>query len=351
VIQPSPFCNLDCDYCYLPSRSETHRMSGETLRSVVSGIFATDLVRESLTFVWHAGEPMAVPIEWYRSAFDLIQSEAPPGLKSSIRSTSNRTLIDAKWCDFIKETGICLGLSVDGPGERSIMPTGRPAREKGPASAPCAGWNFCGRTGSTSTSSRSSPVSWLDHADEIYDFFTGNGIVRFGFNIEEQEGIHTTSSLGIGTNVRVRSVFPPDVRDARKPAGGAVRVTRIRFCASDGSSATARPPGQESVYENEPVRPFGILSVDWQGNFSTFSPEMLGLSTAEYGTFAFGSFRDGGSETALSNQHFLASHERHPAGVKSAAGNAVFFIFAEGALQQVFRTDPLTPPKPPTAGT
>ena len=34
-------------------------MSETTLRSVVKGIFGTDLARESLTFVWHAGEPMA----------------------------------------------------------------------------------------------------------------------------------------------------------------------------------------------------------------------------------------------------------------------------------------------------
>ena len=35
----------------------------------------------------------------------------------------------------------------------------------------------------------------LDHADEIYDFFFNNGIVRFGFNIEEQEGRRRTSIL------------------------------------------------------------------------------------------------------------------------------------------------------------
>ena len=34
VIQPSPFCNIDCDYCYLPDRTSTQRMEFDTLRKV-----------------------------------------------------------------------------------------------------------------------------------------------------------------------------------------------------------------------------------------------------------------------------------------------------------------------------
>ena len=32
VIQPTPFCNLDCDYCYLPQRSDTRKISPVTLK-------------------------------------------------------------------------------------------------------------------------------------------------------------------------------------------------------------------------------------------------------------------------------------------------------------------------------
>jgi len=27
ILQPSPFCNIDCDYCYLAERSSTKKMS------------------------------------------------------------------------------------------------------------------------------------------------------------------------------------------------------------------------------------------------------------------------------------------------------------------------------------
>ena len=34
VIQPSPFCNINCDYCYLPHRTSTRRMEFDTLQTV-----------------------------------------------------------------------------------------------------------------------------------------------------------------------------------------------------------------------------------------------------------------------------------------------------------------------------
>ena len=41
-------------------------------------------------------------------------------------------------------------------------------------------------------------------------------------------------------------------------------------------------------YFNEQVRPFGILNVDCDGNYSTYSPELLGMNVFPYGSFSFG---------------------------------------------------------------
>ena len=39
VIQPTPFCNIDCSYCYLPSRQSTVQMAPEVLdRHVRAGV-------------------------------------------------------------------------------------------------------------------------------------------------------------------------------------------------------------------------------------------------------------------------------------------------------------------------
>ena len=37
--------------------------------------------------------------------------------------------------------------------------------------------------------------------------------------------------------------------------------------------------------QNELNRPFSILSVDWEGNFSTFDPELLSVASDRYGSF------------------------------------------------------------------
>lgn len=327
VIQPSPFCNINCDYCYLPSRSETHRMGEETLRAVVKGIFATDLVRESLTFVWHAGEPMAVPIAWYRKAFEIIREEAPAELKIIHSFQSNGTLIDDKWCAFVKETGICLGLSIDGPAH--IHDAHRKTRQgKGTHERAMHGVELLRSHGIDFHVIAVVTQDSLDHADEIFDFFMDAGIVRFGFNIEEQEGIHTRSSLDPGQNDRVAAFFRT-MFERQKAAGGAVRIREFDF-ALNRILCNRKAAAEEFVYENEQVRPFGILSIDWQGNFSTFSPEMLGVGTKEYGTFAFGSFLNGGLESALSSPVFLSVLKDTKAGVERCRRECSFFNLCGG---------------------
>ena len=302
-------------------------MSEQTLREVVAGIFATDLVRESLTFVWHAGEPMAVPISWYREAFDLISEEAPDGLKIIHSFQSNGTLINEEWCRFIKETGICLGLSIDGPAR--IHDAHRKTRQgKGTHERTMRGVDLL----------RSHQIDFhviavvtkdsLDHADEIFDFFAGNGITRFGFNIEEQEGIHTLSTLDSGSNDKVAAFFRR-MFERQKADCGAVRIREFDF-ALQRILCRRESASEEFVYENEQVRPFGILSVDWQGNFSTFSPEMLGVSTPEYGPFSFGSFLEGGLESALTNQSFLSVLGDTRAGVERCRRECSFFNLCGG---------------------
>src|SRR5258707_6823477 len=67
VLQPSPFCNINCDYCYLPNRTSKKRMPLEIVGATMEKVFAADLVFDPLTVIWHAGEPLAVPISYYAS--------------------------------------------------------------------------------------------------------------------------------------------------------------------------------------------------------------------------------------------------------------------------------------------
>ena len=79
VLQPTPFCNIDCSYCYLPNRQSTRRMSAAVLDRVFAEVFASGLVRKAFTIVWHAGEPLVLPPVYYQDAIaQLMPAKQPP---------------------------------------------------------------------------------------------------------------------------------------------------------------------------------------------------------------------------------------------------------------------------------
>ena len=72
VIQPTPFCNLDCDYCYLPNRRSKEKLSLDLIEPIFKNLFNSQFIEREFTVVWHAGEPLAMPISFYESAFEKI---------------------------------------------------------------------------------------------------------------------------------------------------------------------------------------------------------------------------------------------------------------------------------------
>ncbi len=72
VIQPTSFCNLDCDYCYLPDRHLNNRLSLDLIEPIFKSIFTSPFFQDEIEICWHAGEPLAVPISFYKSAFQKI---------------------------------------------------------------------------------------------------------------------------------------------------------------------------------------------------------------------------------------------------------------------------------------
>jgi sulfatase maturation enzyme AslB (radical SAM superfamily) len=58
VLQPTPFCNIDCSYCYLSNRRSTARMSLETLDLVCRRVFESPFLDRQLQVAWHGGEPL-----------------------------------------------------------------------------------------------------------------------------------------------------------------------------------------------------------------------------------------------------------------------------------------------------
>lgn len=116
VLQSTPFCNIDCRYCYLPDRSNTKHMSMEVVSRVASEVLSSDLVEAPVVFLWHLGEPLAVPRSFYEEAFAEIERINQIHQREYSHSfQTNGTLMNDQWADLLKRFRVRLGVSLDGP--------------------------------------------------------------------------------------------------------------------------------------------------------------------------------------------------------------------------------------------
>ncbi len=113
-------CNLNCEYCYYLEKahekgpySHVGQMDDKLLEKFVRQYIQSQTSPEVL-FIWHGGEPMLRGIDFYRKALEFQRIYA--GGKRIYNSLqTNGTLIDESWCQFLRENGFLLGVSIDGP--------------------------------------------------------------------------------------------------------------------------------------------------------------------------------------------------------------------------------------------
>jgi uncharacterized protein len=282
VVQPTPFCNIDCRYCYLPDRGNKAVLAEATLANLFSQVFASGWVEGGVGVVWHAGEPMVLPIEFYRRAFCLIDRLKPPDLAVTHAFQTNGTLIDDAWCDFFREAEVSVGVSVDGP-QRLHDLNRRTRSGRGTFDRTIAGIRRLRRNGVPFHVISVLSAESLAAPRELFDFYLAEGIERICFNVEESEGDHVS-----------RSFAEPQIADAyyiflrefwRLAAAAPGKIAHIREI-DEATQLVLRP--KEAPFFNQLVEPFAITSMDWAGNLATFSPELLGLKHAGYGDFIIG---------------------------------------------------------------
>jgi uncharacterized protein len=282
VVQPTPFCNIDCRYCYLPDRANKSVVADETLRNLFSQVFTSGWAVEGLSVVWHAGEPLVLPIDFYRRAFALIDELKPAGQEITQSFQTNGTLLDDDWADFIAEAHIGVGVSIDGPQRfhdlNRITRSGRGTFDKAIA-------------GVRRLKQRDVPfhvisvltTESLAAPQEMFDFYLAEGIDHVCFNVEESEGNHRSASFATtGIDDAYYEFLSEFWRLSTEHPG------KIRFIREiDSAQYNVLRPADAS-FVNQLTTPFSITSMDCTGNIATFSPELLGLKNAQYDDFILG---------------------------------------------------------------
>jgi uncharacterized protein len=279
VLQPTPFCNIDCTYCYLSNRRSSARMTLETFALVCRRAFESPFLDRRLTVAWHGGEPLAVPIAWYRDAIAMMEERRPAALEVTHRFQSNGMLVNEAWARFFAQTGARVGLSIDGPPDLHDS-NRRTRRGLGTHHAVMRAvrllqdheLEFRVITVLTEAS--------LEDPDRLFDFYVHNGIKEVGFNIEEIEGAHSTSSLaGAGIEAKFRR-FIRRFFELAWQSPGLLKVRELE-------TAVGHLLADEPVWDEQNT-PFAVVSVGHDGAISTFSPELLDARHSRFGHFAFG---------------------------------------------------------------
>jgi uncharacterized protein len=324
VIQPTPFCNIDCSYCYLPNRNTKAVVSGDTLGNLFSQVFESGWVQDCLPVVWHAGEPLVLPVEFYRNAFRMIDRLRPAALTVTHAFQTNGTLINDEWCGFFANEQVNVGVSVDGP--RRFHDRNRVTRAGGGTfERTIAGIRLLRRhdvpfhvISVLTAASMAAPA-------EMFAFYVDEGIDAVCFNVEESEGDHVSGSF---TAVGIEAAYYRFLREFWRLSSsrpGAVRFIREIEHAIE---QVIRP--KDAPFSNQLVEPFAVISMDWAGNISTFSPELLGLKNAAYGDYLLGNVNSAVLADFLDSPNLARMRHDIATGVGMCRGSCQYFSVCGG---------------------
>lgn len=326
IVQPTPFCNLACSYCYLRDKDDTDRLAVETLRLALVEILGSGLISVPTTLVWHAGEPLALPVAYFRTLLECVrQVDEKRLIRHSVQT--NGTTLTQEWCDLLLEYDFDVGVSIDGPREihdaKRVDRNGRGSFDRG-----MRGLNLLieNKIRNHIIAVVSRPT--LQDPDATLDFFAKLGVYRIGFNLEEIEGVNARSEA-MGDEDLVTRFFEKAHR-LHVAKNSPVSIREFDQVYRLIAQAPAQRGNVEFVNFNEQVRPFGIVSLDHKGNLSTFSPELLGQPSAEYNGFSFGSVHTDGLAGFFSSGAFLSAFQAIQRGVARCAADCAYFSFCGG---------------------
>ncbi|MEP7101985.1 MAG: cyclophane-forming radical SAM/SPASM peptide maturase GrrM/OscB [Burkholderiales bacterium] len=327
ILQATPFCNIDCDYCYLPDRDSTARMSVATARLAARRLREDGLLGDELTVVWHAGEPLAMPVSFYDEAIAAIESEIGAHCELTHSIQTNATLIDDAWCALFKRHRIAVGVSIDGP--RALHDAHRRTRAgKGTFDRVARGIALLREHGVPFHAIAVVTDATFTDPDGFCAFFEAQGITELGCNFDEAEGLHLASSLA--GRETAHAAFVARLLE-RALDGGALRVRELQTAFA----LIAQPLPQyrwrgHAWPANTQAQPFAIVSVAANGDFSSFSPELLGQPSNQYGDFVLGNVAHAGYLAGTASARFQRLWADIARGVAACERSCSHFGFCGG---------------------
>ena len=323
VLQSTGFCNINCSYCYLPDRGNARQtMEPATVARAAQLIFASGLVKDRLDIVWHAGEPLTLPPAYYAAAIEIIEAARPAGVAVHYGFQTNGTLIDDDWIDLFERHAIGVGISLDGP--RDLHDRNRRYRNG-------AGSHDRVVAGIAKLKVRGYPFHFigvltaesLPRAAELLRYYWSFRPTSFGLNIDELEAQNRRSSMGGVDTARFEQFIAELLLEAAGQEGAGIAIRDFQRTMSALIAGTPE--------DNDQVVPLRIVNIAFNGDMSTFSPELLALDVAERQRFLFGNVhRCSALSDILTDERFRAAYGEIRRGVGRCASECDYFQYCGG---------------------
>jgi uncharacterized protein len=325
IIQGSPFCNIDCKYCYLPDRQSKKKISLETVEVAIKKAFEENLVKNEFSIVWHAGEPMALDIEFYLKVTETLDKIVPDGFKVNQHIQTNATLINQDWCDFFKKSKMIVGVSIDGP--EFIHDAKRVTRSgKGTFQKTMDGINLLKKNGIEFSAIAVVTDTSLDYPNEIYEFFKKLGVRSVGFNIDEEDGINLVSSIQNEQEEKLRYFWKIIYGLQLKKDN----YLHIREIFGFNQMFLYINLEEQRVHLGQMTTPLKIITLDTDGNFTTFSPELIGMKDERFQDFTLGNVHTDSYRSVLNTDKFKLMFSEIMTGIKLCSESCDYFKLCGG---------------------
>ena len=252
-------------------------MQMDVVRHSIQRAFESDILDDvGFSIVWHSGEPLTLPISYYNEANKIlgeVRAKYPKRARMPVSFSfqTNGTMINSEWCDLFEKLDAKVCVSVDGPAflhdNQRVFRSGRGSHDlvvRGISLLRERHIQFSVIVVLTKNS--------LKYPDEIYNFLKEMGVKNVGFNIDEADGVRTESSF-----------LASDELDHELYAAFFSRLWDL--CEADRWNLAVREFDRTRWYilgglhhaEGNQSRPFTIVTVTYDGSYSTFSPELVSV--------------------------------------------------------------------------
>jgi len=300
----------------LPDRQIAQQMSLNVLDNAFRKVLGSPLTDSHLILLWHAGEPLVAGLPFYQEAVSLTDRYKSDAMRVEHSVQTNATLLTDEWCKFFRREGFHIGVSLDGP-QFLHDKQRRNWAGRGSFQQVMAGVKKLLDHGIEFGVLAVLTADSLSYADEIYDFFKTIGSVSVGFNVEEIENVHVSSTFSsISSFATMRAAYYRFFARIMERVQTDPEPLKIREIEQKLKAVVRIRKDPAYIYEPLEATPFRMITILHNGDVTPFSPEFASAKSGLYHNFKIGNICNQSLEeiahtldTSLLKAHAQASRD------------------------------------------